>query len=467
MTSTQTIELKQTTYGVPPVVHAVQNDTGRRLKMVVADEIVPNGSTAELSIRRSDGSYYNIQCEQDEDDDQAFVCDMTQALTQAGKTECQLKVAGIVSTYLFILDVQKDVYSGGEVVEQLGYNVQDIINAAKVIDMNNNAKSLLRSILEKSTYMQKGMMKFIDAFEYELSHGESVVFWAISSTLKKVLIDNPIESVADGEPYTATITADEFCTIYEVRVLMGGFDITISAYDDGTITIPQVTGIVSIVASADVLMPEGYTKYDYVVNNYKGGGSQTNNGIMVNTGLNSNPYCLMEYSHEMVFSATSISDSSSTCLWGTRNGTGAANYPNARLVFINAGSPSGLNGQQNNGAWGQRLGLNEGQIYKLKTVEDKVYLDDNLAIEGIGDGDYTPATNKQIHLYGEHRDIKQAVRVFASIRSFIVRDANDIAVAALFPCVRESDSVAGFYDVVRNAFYPPTSTTSLTAGNDE
>lgn len=128
MTSTQTIELRQTTYAVPPVIHAVQNDTGRRLKMIVSDETVPAGSVGTLSFYRPDETYYSIACTVGSASNE-FIADITQALTQFGKVSCQLKVSGIVSTFSFVINVQEDV--SGVATPQEGMTITEVINRAE------------------------------------------------------------------------------------------------------------------------------------------------------------------------------------------------------------------------------------------------------------------------------------------------------------------------------------------------
>lgn len=126
MNTIQTVALMQTYYTVPPVVHAVQNDSGRQLRMVITDETVPASSTAVLSIHRSDDTHYDIATT--EESAGTFVADITQALTQAGTTKCQLKVDGIVSTYTFVIDVQKD--ESGTITPQEGESIDEAIAEA-------------------------------------------------------------------------------------------------------------------------------------------------------------------------------------------------------------------------------------------------------------------------------------------------------------------------------------------------
>jgi len=78
------------------------------------------------------------------------------------------------------------------------------------------------------------------------------VYHSISNSLTGVTTSNPATSVEDGSAYTATITADSGYTIDSVSVMMGGTDITASAYNNGVITISAVTGNVSITVTASM-----------------------------------------------------------------------------------------------------------------------------------------------------------------------------------------------------------------------
>jgi calcineurin-like phosphoesterase family protein len=78
----------------------------------------------------------------------------------------------------------------------------------------------------------------------------STVYHTIANSLTGVTTSNPATSVEDGTAYTATITADSGYTIDSVSVMMGGTDITSTAYSNGVITIASVTGNVSITVTA-------------------------------------------------------------------------------------------------------------------------------------------------------------------------------------------------------------------------
>lgn len=123
------IRLQALNKGVTPVIHMVQGDTGRVLRMYPEDMSAASFQSAVLAVHRPDDSYYSITC--DFDDKDYFDADMTQALTRPGRVACQLKVsysADLVSTYTFYVMVEQS--TDGLPVEQLGYDIYDLMDAA-------------------------------------------------------------------------------------------------------------------------------------------------------------------------------------------------------------------------------------------------------------------------------------------------------------------------------------------------
>ena len=90
--------------------------------------------------------------------------------------------------------------------------------------------------------------------------------WSVTIALTHATSSNSATSVANGSSYSATITAEEDYTISSVTVMMGGVDITDTAYADGVITIAAVTGdvIIKVNASAssgETLVTNGLQAY--------------------------------------------------------------------------------------------------------------------------------------------------------------------------------------------------------------
>lgn len=127
MALVQSVRLTMKHNGVAPLVEAVQYDSDRILKMIVADAELASGSTATLMFTRSDGSFDEVSCTLVLADN-AFTADITQALTQKGRTFCQLKVttsSKVASTYTFVILVQPTT-EGRVPINQEGYTIEDI-----------------------------------------------------------------------------------------------------------------------------------------------------------------------------------------------------------------------------------------------------------------------------------------------------------------------------------------------------
>lgn len=144
----QEINLTQNTFELFPTVYAVQNDTGRELQMNVQDRTLAATDTATVAVNRSDGSYYTIEATIDTASNSA-TADISQALTQPGKTLCQLKITDasdlIVSSYTFCIMVQPS--TDGVPEEQLGVSVQDLMEAAAQIEGGGITDAIKEALL--------------------------------------------------------------------------------------------------------------------------------------------------------------------------------------------------------------------------------------------------------------------------------------------------------------------------------
>lgn len=86
--------------------------------------------------------------------------------------------------------------------------------------------------------------------EKVIAYGD-VVRYTITNTLTNVITNNASDKILAGQSYTATLTAKSGYEIKTVTVTMGGTDITSSCYNNGVITISEVTGNVVITATAE------------------------------------------------------------------------------------------------------------------------------------------------------------------------------------------------------------------------
>ena len=72
----------------------------------------------------------------------------------------------------------------------------------------------------------------------------------VVNSLTHVTNSNSNTRVAEGDSYTATLSADNGYWLTNAVVTMGGEDITSTAYDNGTISIAEITGEITIYAIA-------------------------------------------------------------------------------------------------------------------------------------------------------------------------------------------------------------------------
>ena len=80
-----------------------------------------------------------------------------------------------------------------------------------------------------------------------------VVGFNITNQLTNITSDNDSTFQKENSSYTATLTPAEHCEISSVSVVMGGEDITDTAYADGAISIDAVTADVVITAEATAI----------------------------------------------------------------------------------------------------------------------------------------------------------------------------------------------------------------------
>lgn len=126
----QTVHVNVNSYIVPPVVHAVQNDTDRQVKVIVDDMTLTSGLTGKITFVRSDGTHYEASATLDTATN-SFTADIDQALTQPGRTMVQLKVTDTltVSTFSFAIFVEED--TSGTVTPQEGIDLVSAVSAAE------------------------------------------------------------------------------------------------------------------------------------------------------------------------------------------------------------------------------------------------------------------------------------------------------------------------------------------------
>lgn len=223
----QEITLTQNTFTLFPTVYAVQNDTGRELKMTIQDQTLLLGDTGAVAVQRSDGSYYTIAATLNVLDN-AFTADISQALTQPGRTLCQLKVTRsdlVVSSYTFAIMVQPS--TDGVPAEQLGISVQDLMDAAaQIMYADTDTKAALLQIASKLAYIDANGQTYYDA----LFNALYPPIRATSVTLNK----NSLVFGSSG--VTETLTATVLPNNHEDTVVWGTSDPSVAVVSDGIVT---------------------------------------------------------------------------------------------------------------------------------------------------------------------------------------------------------------------------------------
>lgn len=165
---TQNIHVRMDAYGIPPVIHAVEGDTWRYLNIYTDDAAINTSNTAVVAIHRPDDSYYTIEAMPEP---LFYHLEMDQALTRPGKVECQLKVSSgdlVISTYTFYIIVEHS--TTGLPVEQLGYDIYDLIDAASTISsgLTDDIKQALLDCFEHVAWTDEHGQDYVDALEAAL-----------------------------------------------------------------------------------------------------------------------------------------------------------------------------------------------------------------------------------------------------------------------------------------------------------
>lgn len=122
-------------------------------------------------------------------------------------------------------------------------------------------------------------------YDRTISYGPTV-YYTITNNLTDVNTSSAVISVESGGAYEADLTANDGYAISAVTVIMGGADITNTAYSDGHISIPSVTGGVVITATA---VKTGYT--NQIPLSTDADGNPYNNGLGYKTGTRLNSSC--------------------------------------------------------------------------------------------------------------------------------------------------------------------------------
>lgn len=120
--------------------------------------------------------------------------------------------------------------------------------------INNNARNLLKYILERVAYIETDMQVYVQALYEALKATDTppTSTYTILNTLVNVTNSNTATTISEGSAYSGTLSIEAGYTMESVTITMGGVDITSTAYNSSTkvISIASVTGDIVIIAQA-------------------------------------------------------------------------------------------------------------------------------------------------------------------------------------------------------------------------
>ena len=109
-----------------------------------------------------------------------------------------------------------------------------------------------------------------------VSIGAIINTYTITNNLIECTNSNALIEINENSSYTATLNANSGYIISSVTITMGDVDITNTAYSNGTISIPQVTGNVVITATSIIDTPDNIVDGAYIVLDARDGNNSTN-----------------------------------------------------------------------------------------------------------------------------------------------------------------------------------------------
>lgn len=297
------------------------------------------------------------------------------------------------------------------------------------VDSGNNI--VLQGALADGTYSVK----------YEMENGETVnignlvldtnVYYSVTKNLSYCSVNNSATSAIKGEPYSATITANEGYELKTVTVTMGGSPVTVT---NGVINIASVTGNIVITAVAEVVevptsrLPEAYQEVEWVqIMNAE----QLNihSGVHTNVPWNTANKIVAKLqnitstnANDIIFSAWTSMTTKSTPYIATRTSK-------ATNLF---GVQSGLTSYS---VLPNNIATNNTEVNEL-TFE------------------FAATSTADIYFGGWYDETFSHPHKWYSVEIY---NGNTL-LAHFIPCYRKSDNINGFYDLVGGSFYEDTDT---------
>jgi hypothetical protein len=147
----------------------------------------------------------------------------------------------VIDDTLSVAGAAADAKATGDAIDELKSAIDDA-------GLTDEAKEALLACFANVAWIGDDGQDYYDALEEALYN----TTWAITNNLTNCTTSNEATAVTKGGAYSATITASAgyVMTGATVSITMGGNDITATAYSNGVISIPAVTGALVITISA-------------------------------------------------------------------------------------------------------------------------------------------------------------------------------------------------------------------------
>ena len=271
----------------------------------------------------------------------------------------------------------------------------------------------------------------------------------VTTNIVKASLETTQHTVAIGGGYKARVVPDPACSISLISVMMAGTDVTSTAWNAATrtISIANVTGDIIITATAADAVPSGYTAVGYLTCN---GTQWVNVGFKPSSTL---PFDVtvapvdsaLEY-HSAFGARTSASSLRYELTLGYLSGY---NVPCGAVLF---GYGSGSTNRSKSRPLGKvRVVMSGG-------VAD-VYDNGGHLFRITRTGTFTASYNMAIGAVNNKGTAANGFK--GKLYRMTFGTTSD-----LIPVKRDSDGVAGMYDIVRDTFYPSGTGTDFGYGND-
>lgn len=282
-------------------------------------------------------------------------------------------------------------------------------------------------------------------------------YYTVTNNLTNTTTNNNETQKARGSSYSAILAPATGYGLGTTTVTMGGNNITSTVYENGVISISNVTGNIVITSTAiDDSIWDTYQRVGYIENSASG-------KEYINTGITLNADTYARESFELEFDCTSFANAT-TFPRGRVCGLGDGNHARDGITIANtAGSLHLYRGNGENG-W-NNTGVSGGGKYRVEGFD---WYKNDVKVFSNTDMGYSPFNDnsKTFTLFAYNTGSLQISYMPLKIYSFKMWE-DGVLIRDMIPCYRKSDNIPGMIDVVNKVFYQNAGTGSFTVGNDE